>query len=38
VAYRRAAAEGQAVSKLAKKDPRAVSELESLAQEVFKDA
>lgn len=38
VAYRRAAAEGQAVSKLAKKDPRAVSELDSLAQEVFKDA
>jgi chromosome partitioning protein len=38
VAYRRAAAEGQAVNELAKKDPRAVSELESLAQEVFKDA
>ena len=38
VAYRRAAAEGQAVNELVKKDPRAVSEVDSLVQEVFKDA
>ncbi len=38
VAYRRAAAEGQAVTELAKKDPRAVHEIEALAAEVFKNA
>jgi chromosome partitioning protein len=38
VAYRRAAAEGQAVNELMKKDPRATGEIQSLVQEVFKDA
>jgi hypothetical protein len=38
VAYRRAAAEGQAVNELTKKDPRAIGEVEALAKEVFKDA
>jgi hypothetical protein len=38
VAYQRAAAEGQAVNELAKKDPRAIGELEALVREVFKDA
>ena len=38
VAYRRAAAEGQAVNELVKKDPRATSEIEHLIQEVFQDA
>jgi chromosome partitioning protein len=38
VAYRRAAAEGQAVNELAKKDPRAITEMGHLVEEVFKDA
>lgn len=36
VAYRRSAAEGQAVNELAKRDPKAISEMENLYQEVFK--
>lgn len=38
VAYRRAAAEGQAVSELIKKDQRAIAEIENLMREVFQDA
>ena len=38
VAYRRAAAEGQAVNELIKKDQRAITEIENLIREVFKDA
>jgi chromosome partitioning protein len=38
VAYRRSVAEGQAVTELERKDPKAVAEIMELYMEVFKDA
>jgi len=38
VAYRRSAAEGQAVNELSKKDPKAIDEIKNLYREVFENA